>query len=809
MWINYLKVAFRNLLRHKFHSFINLAGLTLGLTCAFFLFLYVQDELRFDTMHTKGDRIYRVVEKRKTLEGKERLVAHTAGPMANAMQAEFPEVEKTVRVLGGGQVIVYHNKLMFNERNWLFASPHFFEVFNFEWIQGNPANALQSNDGVVMTESQARKYFNTTNALGKTLRTSRGSIKVTGVIKNPPLNTHLQFDMMSGYPAFFTGLPEVIRPRLTQRFKSWNSRGIRTYVLLKPGSNVELLQQKLPAFQTKHQGKKWKERAVSLQAFTDIHFDSRNIEGGLDQHQQKGDLSIIYIFVIIGVFMLIVACINYMNLATARSAHRTKEIGIRKVVGAYNTHLRIQFLLESVMVAFIAFIFSIGLIDLLLGEFNAITHKNFEFSLSSMGSLFGYMLLITIFVGLIAGSYPALVFSRLKAALVLKGKGFSSRKGLLFRQSLVVVQFSLSILMIIATLVVSRQLNFMQNTPLGFDQSHLLSIDINDRGVYNNLANMKRDLLNNAHIDQVTITSSVPGDNRINRQLAFRPPNGQGTQPVNTFYLSVDEDGLKTLKLKLLQGKGFSGKRDRDSNLVYINETAARLLGYENPIGQHLVSADTSSSYRPKIAGIIKDFHFQSLHEPIKPLIIGHTNAVEGDIDLFLVKVKGTQVAQTLAYINQVHQKYDKNTPLEYHFIDQTLEAFYKKDALTRRIFSLGALMTIFIACLGLFGLVSFTLQQRTKEIGIRKVLGASTNSLFLLLSRSFFKQILLALLITAPLGYFIMNQWLQDFAYRLPISIWVFVWAGLAAMMITLLTIGYQTINATRHNPVESLRNE
>ena len=809
MWINYLKVAFRNLLRHKFHSFINLAGLTLGLTCAFFLFLYVQDELSFDTVHTKGNRIYRMIEKNKTLEGQQRLVAHTAGPVAPALKAEFPEIEQVIRVLGGGQVIVYHKNLMFNERNWLFASPNFFEVFDFEWIQGNPATALTSHDGVVITESQAHKYFNTSYALGKTIRTSRGHIKITGVIKNPPINTHIQFDMLSGYQAFFAGLPETIRPRLTQRFKSWRSRGMRTYLLLKPGSSAQDLQQKLPTFQAKHQGKNWQNRALSLQAFTDVHFGSRNITGGLDQHQQKGDLSVVYIFALIGVFMLLVACINYMNLATARSAHRTKEIGIRKVVGAYNSHLKIQFLLESVLVALIAFVISIGLIDLFLSEFNHVSHKNFQFNYTTTGPLLGYMFIITLVVGLLSGSYPALVFSRLRAALVLKGKGFSNRKGLMVRQSLVVIQFSLSILMIIATLVVSRQLDFMQNKPLGFDQSQLLSIDINDQGVYRNLANMKRDLLTHTHIEQVTVASSVPGDNRINRQLAFRPPKGQGSEPVNAYYLSVDEDGLKTLKLQLLKGKGFNGQRTQDSNLVYINETAAQLLGYQNPIGQYLISADTSSQYRPKIAGVVKDFHFQSLHESIKPLIIGHTQAIEGDIDLFLVKVKGPQMAKTLAYINQVHQKYDKNTPLEYHFVDQTLETFYKKDALTRRIFRLGAFITILIACLGLFGLVSFTLQQRTKEIGIRKVLGASVSSLFLLLSRSFFKQVLLALLITAPLGYLIMNQWLQDFAYRLPINIWVFVWAGLVAMIITLLTISYQTFQATRHNPVESLRNE
>lgn len=807
MWLNYFKVAFRNLLRHKFHSFINLAGLTLGLTCAFFLFLYVQDELSFDEMHTQSKYICRIVEKNQTLEGKERLVAHTAGPMAPALQAAFPEITQTVRVIGGGQVIVQHNNLRFNERHWLYASPNFFEVFDFKWLHGNPKTALQNNDGVVLTQTQAQKFFGKQNPMGKILQTNRGSRKITGVIKDPPQNTHVQFDMVSSYSAFFATLPEAVRERLTRRFKSWHSRNVRTYLVLKEGSKPGQLQDKLAAFQAKHQGKDWQQRQIFLQPFQAIHFHSKNIEGGLER--QKGDLSAVYIFMIIGIFMLVVASINYMNLATARSLYRAKEIGIRKVVGAYNAHVRLQFLLESVLVALIALVISIGLIDLLFPYFNDITHKTFVFSFNKLSVLLGYMLGITLLVGLVAGSYPALVFSRLKAALVLKGKGVNNQRGRLLRQGLVVVQFSLSILMIIATLVVSQQLHYMQNKALGFDQNHLLAIDINDRGVYRNLQNMKQDLLANPNIQQVTITSSVPGDTRINRQLSLHPPQGNRRQAVNVYYMSVDQDGLNALRVKLLQGKSFSGKRSQDSNLVYINESAAKLLGYTQPIGQYLESADTSRIYRPRIAGVVKDFHFHSLHEAIKPLVIGHIDAVAGDVDLFLVRLSGQQVPQTLGYINEVHQKYDKNTPLEYHFVDQTLDKLYQKDALTRRIFSLGAFMTIFIACLGLLGLVSFTLQQRTKEIGIRKVLGASANNLFLLLSQSFFKQILLALCIAIPLGYLLMNQWLQDFAYRLPINVWVFVWAALAAVTITFLTIGYQMIKATQHNPVESLRNE
>ncbi|WP_299456643.1 ABC transporter permease [uncultured Microscilla sp.] len=800
MFISYLKTALRNLWRNKLHSAINLLGLTLGISCSFILWLYIQDELRYDTAFPEAQRIYRVVERNQTADQTARWLAYTSSALAKPAQSSFPEIEEVVQFVAGGQAVIKIGNQTFNDRLFQIATPNVLKVFDLKMLAGNAQTALTKPHLVVLTKSAALRLFGTVNAVGKTMEFNRFDKKVTvsGVIEDLPQNTHVRFSMLFSLP--------LNQPRWRKYLKQWRNRAAITYLLLKPHTNAQTLSKKLSALATAKGGNSWKTRSLFLQPLTDVHFHSSHIEVGFAA-TNKGNIFYVYAFTAVALFVLIIASINYINLTTAKSVYRAKEIGVRKVMGAYRQQLIVQFLIESSIIAMLAFIMSIGVTEAVLPYFNELAHKNFEIGWHSAAASLGQLFLITLAVGLLAGIYPALVLSGYQPVYVLKSQVKTSPRGLLLRKILVVGQFALSMLMVIATLIVHKQLDYVQNKKMGFNKEQLMVIDINSRKTRQSFRAIKQELLKHPTIQKVSATSRVPGDWK---EITLLPVLGKGqtaNEAQQSFLVGADQDFLSTFDIQLVAGANFGGNDQADSSKVLINQLAAKQ--FKLGVGDYVRSADTSRRFKAKVIGIVQDFHLQSLHNKMSPLIIAHWNNPVRRLDYFSIKVHSQDMAQVVAYAKKVNDKFDADTPLEYHFLDEQMKHFYHKEALTGQIFNIAAIITILIASMGLFGLATFTVQKRSKEIAIRKVLGASSVQLFALLVKGYIKQILLSFVVAFPVGYYVMRHWLDGFAYRTSIGLMVFVWAGSIALLITLVTIGYQTLAATQNNPVRSLRNE
>lgn len=800
MFISYLKTALRNLWRNKLHAAINLLGLTLGISCSFILWLYIQDELQYDTAFPKAQQIYRVVERNQTGDQAARLLGYTSSALAKPAQANFPEIEEIVQFVGGGQAVIKIGNQTFNDRWFQMATPNALKLFDLKMLAGDAQTALTLPNSVVLTKSAAKRLFGSTNVLGKTMEFSRAEQKITvnGVIDDLPQNTHVRFSMLFSIPHN--------QPRWRNYLKQWSNRAAVTYVLLKKNTNAQALSQKLSDLAKAKGGNVWQTRSLFLQPLTQVHFNSANIDSGLN-NASKGNMFYIYAFMAVALFVLLIASINYINLTTAKSVYRAKEIGVRKVMGAYRQQLIIQFLIESSIVALLAFVISVGLIEAILPYFNELAHKNFEINGQTILPMLGQMFLITLVVGLLAGIYPALVLSGYQPVYVLKAQVKTSPKGLLLRKILVVGQFALSMLMVIATLVVHKQLDYVQNKQMGFDKKQLMIIDINSRKSRQSFKAIKQELLKHPAVQKVSATSRVPGDWKDITRLPVLTQGQTSKEAQQTFLLGVDQDFLPTFGVTLAAGANFSGNDTRDSSKVLINEIAAKQFGLK--LGDYVRSADTSRNFKAQVIGIVKDFHLQSLHSKMSPLLIAHWNNPVRRLDYFSAKINSKDISEVITYAKKVNDQFDADTPLEYHFLDKQMENFYYKEALIGQVFNIAAIVTILIASMGLFGLATFTVQKRSKEIAIRKVLGASSLQLFSLLVRGYVKQILLSFVVAFPVGYYVMHHWLNNFAYRTSVGAMVFVWAGGMALFITLLTIGYQTLTATQNNPVRSLRNE
>ena len=799
MFISYLKTALRNLWRNKLHSFINLLGLTLGISCSFILWLYIQDELQFDMSFSKADRIYRVIETNQTPNNTTRLLGRTSTAIATPVKNNFPEVEEVIQFINGGQTVITIGNKTFNDRLFQIASSNALKALDLPMIRGDRKTALSQPKSVVLTKTSALRFFGSTNVIGKTLEYTRseGKITVTGIIDDLPENTHLRFSMLFSIPS---------TPGWKRYMARWRNRGAYTYILLKENTDAQKTSKKLSDFVVAKGGKDWRNRSISLQALSDVHFNSAKIENGLNS-QSNSNIFYVYAFMIVALFVLIIASINYINLTTAKSVYRAKEIGVRKVMGAYRKQLIFQFLLESSIVAILAFIISVGITEATLPYFNELANKNFHIDLQNAFPKLGQMFLVTLAVGLLAGIYPALVLSGYQPVYVLKSQVRTSPKGLMLRKGLVVGQFALSILMIIATLIVRKQLNYVQDKEMGFDKEQMFIIDINSRKVRSSFRAIKSELIKHPSIQKISATSRVPGDWKDIVQIPVAPKNKDKTAAQETFLIGADKDFINTFDIRLLSGKNFGGNDKSDSSKVLLNETAARQLGLN--IDDYMQSADTARKFKAKVIGIVKDFHLQSLHNKISPLIIAHWNNPIRRLDYISAKIHTKNIQDLISYAKKVNDQFDADTPLEYNFLNDQIKNFYQKEALTGKIFNIAALITILIASMGLFGLATFTIQKRSKEVAIRKVLGASPLQLFSLLSTGYVKQIILSLLFAFPVGYYVMSNWLKDFAYQTSIGVMIFVWAAAITLLITFLTIGYQTFMATKHNPVNSLRNE
>ena len=818
MFKNYFKTALRTLIRNKLYTTLNIAGLTFGLSCFLLIGLYLFDELTFDQQHSKGDRIYRVVE-HKTVNGESTTIAAASYKLAEQSKKKIPGIENTTRIqrLGRANILNPENPSNFFQETVTSANESFTEIFDFSFIAGDKRTALKEPNSVIITQDLAMRLFNKTD-VGKPLQFSfmESPVKITGVLKNNPRNSSFDFTSVISAASF------KINDIATDE---WLTEDFSVYALLKPGASVKTVEGQMSKLVhdnfTASAGTTF---SFNLQALKDIHLHSEGITDGARNSNveaiAQGNILYIKIFSFVAFFILLIAGINYMNLTTAKASSRLKEIGVRKTIGALQNNLLKQFLFESLLITFISFLLSLLVVNLILPAFNQFTNKQLSLGLSTDYRIWLYAVAFAILVGLLSGSYPALMLSRFKPVLLLKGLKLQSKSDLSLRKGLVIFQFTVSIIMIIATIVLFLQVKYLNNTDLGFNKNLLVVIDVNTRKARANFEAVKNEMAKIPSVQDVSVSSRVPGEWKTISTVKIRN-SGNASEPKIAYLMGADKDFLKTYQIKLLAGRNFD--TPADSSNIIINETAAKMLGITEPAGQILeipqMSMDGSGNFEsindnnipftPRIIGIIKDFHFQTLRDKVEPLVLAYNNNPVFPIDYYTARIGANEIQGTLQKLKDVMVNNDKDDPFEYHFLNDQLALFYIEDERRQTILIWSALATIFIACLGLFGLATFSAEQRIKEIGVRKVLGATVFNLTSLLSKDFLKLVLIANGIAFPIAWWAVSKWLQEYAYHINVQWWVFAAAGLSACAIALLTISYQAIKAAMANPVKSLRTE
>jgi putative ABC transport system permease protein len=791
---NYLKIAFRNLWRHKAFSFINIMGLTVGMTACFLIFLYIKFELSYDSFHTKADRIYRIVCDIKTPTE----VIKAAGPswaVPPHVKGEFSEVESFVRIAGGDNVLIRNGDVKYQEEESMWADSSFFKVFDFKLLKGNPQTALRDPFTIVLTETSAKKYFGKTDPIGKTLLITGDAIpaKVTGVMKDFPENSQIKGDVV-------LSMSTITKEWNKNLDNQWGNYGAQAYVLLKPGVNAKSLEKKFPAFLEKRNGTEMRKgqmfATLFLEPMKDVYL--RSTRNG----NSTGNINNVYIFSIVAIFILLIACINFVNLTTARSTERAKEVGIRKVVGAAKSQLARQFIGESVILCLIAFLLSLVASSLMLPLFNELSGKIISEGIFDKGEYVLMLFLAAIGIGLLAGIYPALVLSSFKPVVVLKGRFATGTRGIVLRKALVVAQFSISVALIIGTIVVYDQMSYMRNRELGFTKDQMIVIDTNGDPGKNAFNQAIRTI---PAVKSTALSSSVPGSGNPGAYSEIENKKGD-LQIANLDLYFVDFDYINQYKIKVLAGRGFSREFGTDTTqAMVLNEAAIKMFGYSSP--QEAVGRRFKQWGREgKIIGVIKDFHFRSLQQPIKPLSM---RIEPGGSNLVSAHISTANLPATLAAIESKWKTIIPNRPFSYYFLDEFFDKQYRGEERFGSLFLNFAVLAIFISCLGLLGLASYSTMQRTKEIGIRKVMGASVRVIINLLSKEFLVLVILSFFIAMPVAWYFMHSWLQDFAYRTSISWWVFVLAGAIAVIIAIFTVSFQAIKAAIANPVKSLRTE
>lgn len=798
---NYFKSAFRTLVKNKTFTLVNILGLAIGISFSAMLYVYVSNELSYDAFHSKADHIYRVLTIDKRNPESHRTYGITATPMGPELVSGYPEVVDMVRLFQfSGQVVFEINGEHFQERNWFSTDPNFFNVFDFDFIRGDKATALTNPFSVVITESTAQKYFGKENPLGKTLEFNyMGSVKITGVIKDLPDNSHLKFNML------FSNI------RTDDAWKNslndWNSFEAYTYIELDENASIGDLKSKMPALQQKHLQPENK-LEVDFQSIKDIYLASNHIEAGTET--THGQIMYVYIFGSMGIFLLIIASINYINLATAKALIRSKEVGIRKTIGAFKSQLVTQFLIESFVLTFIALILAIGVMDLVFPYFNQITGKEFNFSMATLQTYLPTLLVISITIGLISGSYPAFYLATLKPITAIRQNETTGRESFSLRKVLVVFQFVLTIVMIVCTLAIGNQLHFIQTKDIGFNKDQLIVIDINSGDVRQQFQVMKNEFAKIPGVTHVGVSSRVPGEwkNITELYVTSKDAPGGSSDSTRAYFMGFDQDMLATYEITLTSGSNFLSNQQADSTKVLINESAVKTLGLANPLGSTINLRKDGIQIQVTIAGVLADFNFQSLHRKIEPIIIGSWNNPFYPVDYFTLKVTENS-EEVIKAATRIHALFDEQSPIEYHFLDEQMQMFYIAERRVGLLFIIGAGLSVLVAGLGLYGLATYYIERRTKELGIRKVLGASGTDLFILLSSSFTKQVGIAFLIGSPLAYLIMSKWLEAFEYKIILHPGIFILAGFIALLIAMGTISYRSIKAARANPVNSLKQE
>ncbi len=803
MFKNYLKIALRNMLKQKGYSFINVAGLAIGIACCLIIVLYVADELSYDRFHEKAGRIYRLATGNVLENGGLEQTASTPSMWGSTMVAEFPEVEAAVRFHRYRSEILVRVAAdrQFYEGNFYFADSTVLEIFSFPLLAGDAQRALAAPNMVIISQSMAAKYFPQENPLGKILtyinRETVFDLHVTGVMQDVPRHAHFRPDFIASLSTFKPGTWHWRYGLPT----SWTNCFYRTYVVLAPGADPKQVEAQLPAFLERHIGEEASTFKPFLQRLTDIHLYSALP----DEIQQNGNINYVYIFLTIAILILLVACINYMNLSTARSASRAREIGLRKTLGSRRGQLVAQFYAEAVLMACLAVLLALPLVELCLPFFNQLAEKNLSLRQFFAAAPIIYLLGFTLLVGLLAGSYPALYLSGFLPAAILKGWRGSSGRAVNMRKALVVLQFSVSVLLIFSTVVVSGQLDFLRQGRLsGADQTVVIPLRGGD--VYQNYETYKQEILRQAEVSSAAASAFIPFSGYKTDKFVL--PEVLGSASVfECDYLATDKDFPALFDLKLIAGRGFSyHPKENGAQEFLLNQSAVQKLGLtpERALGMRIQQPFFKQS--GEVVGVVQDFHYASLHQAIAPMIVINSP----DFVRFLsVKVKTGNFAETLSFLRQRWEAIFPESPFVFSFLDEDLNRLYRAEEKMGQVFGYFTILAVMISCLGLFGLAAFAAEQRTKEIGVRKVLGASVSGIAALLSKEFLKLVLLANLIACPLAYFAMNKWLQDFAYCIDIGWWVFALAGGTALLIALLTVSTQALKAALANPVEALRYE
>jgi putative ABC transport system permease protein len=815
MFKNYFKIAFRTLIKQRVYSLINILGLSVGLASCLLLVMFVMDEFSYDNFHEKGDQIYKMVLERK-YPNHSTLYSVIPHSYSDVIVQDFPEVQETVKMsnIANDVLVTYKDdkgeEKQFEEDFVMAADSNFFNVFSIKLLKGSPKTVLSKLNDMVITEGAAKKYFGDEDPVGKTLKMFGQDFTITGVCENVPENSHFKFHFLNKWSEeFFGGGRDV----------NFTTFSAHVYLVLKPGTDPKALEGKFPAMVDtyaaaqieKDLGKSWADYKKEgngyryfLQPLTSIHLDPIHLEAKI---KPGGNLKYVYFLMSIAALIVIIACINFMNLATARSAERAKEVGVRKTMGSEKNQLVSQFLIESLLISLIATLLAILLVQLALPAFNNLSGKQLHFIFSPLvlGGLFG----LSMMVGLLAGGYPAFILSAFNPVVVMKGSFSSTTKGAWLRNGLVIFQFWISIILIVGTLVVSDQMAFMQNKSLGFDKEQVMIIERVD-ALQNQAKTYIEELRRMPEIEKAASSFSLIG---VEGNFFGAQFQAEGSSEIlTTKAMVMDDDFAETIGFKIVEGRGFS-KDTKDSLYVLLNETAVKTLDIKDPVGKKISQVqrrrEGNITVTYTITGVVKDFNFQSLRDEITPLAIFSNEGFGQGTGLVYARVKAGELQNAISKAEQKWKEMSHGQPFKYQFLDESLQANYEAEQRAGKLFGVFSGLAIIIACVGLFGLAAYTSNLRTKEIGIRKVLGASVGGVVVLLSKDFSKLILIAFALAVPIGWYIMSQWLEGFAYRTNLSPLTFLFAGGLALLISWATVSYQSIKAAIRNPVKSLRSE
>jgi putative ABC transport system permease protein len=803
MFRSYFKITLRNILRHKGFSFINISGLAVGMACCILILMYISEELSYDNFHEKGSRIYRA-NTISSIGTNTRSYSVVPSVFSEEIAETVPEIDHATRLMSWRLVDLKHDNEEHAVPRFAMVDPSFFNIFSYEFVYGDPVSALDKPDSLVITEEIANRIFGEKDPLGETLTlvvrdTEVNPFQVTGVIRNVPKNSHLKFEALGN----INGIQYIMNTDQTPGFllDPYYCR-LETFFLLRGDSDPQIVEEKIDRIAQEKWGKIYKERGTTREFFLlnirDIHLRSPNE----DEPVPAGDIQNVYLFSAIALLVLLIACFNFINLSTARSANRAAEIGVRKVIGSQKSQLIIQFLFESILISLIGLVVGLLLVLLVLPGFNNLLDKQMESSILLNSSVLAGILGVVILTGIVAGSFPAFILSSFDPVKVLKGKLRSASKNSVLRKTLVVFQFAVSVFMIVGIMTIIKQLDYIKNKNLGFHKEQMVVID----SPGNNSDVIRQKILQNPGVESVCFSVNVPGV-----FIAYQPynptPEDTKKETLRAFQMIGGYDLVKTYGLEIVQGRNFSKQYSTDTEeAIVINEKTAELLGWrENAVGKKLYNVAENNRERTVI-GVVKNFHLTSLKQEISPLVM---ELEPSRFRYVSARLQPNSIPQTLAYLENVFRDVRPGQEFSYYFIDDAFRQMYPEEEKLGQIYLTFGFLAVFVACLGLFGLSSFSAAQRTKEIGVRKVLGASIQEIVVLLSKEFAFLVLIANLIAWPLAYFVLRSWLQSFVYRIDITWDIFLVSGILAVAITLLTISHQSIKAAVSSPVDSLRYE